>query len=117
MFKKGDDVRKRQPIFLLGLAFLTWVTSLSMSQAAAPTGSGYNEKAVADFYRGKTLRITVGFSAGGGYDQYARLIARHLSKYVPGHPGLSVDNLAEDSSRVAAHHLFNRAPQLGTVIG
>jgi len=108
---------KRQPIFLLGLAFLTWVTSLSMSQAAAPTGSGYNEKTVADFYRGKTLRIIVGFSAGGGYDQYSRLIARHLSKYIPGNPGIIVDNMAGAGSIIAANHMFNAATKDGTVIG
>jgi len=117
MFKKGDNMGKRQLIFLLGLAFLTWVTSLFMSQAAAPTGSGYNEKTVADFYRGKTLRIIVGFSAGGGYDQYSRLIARHLSKYIPGNPGIIVDNMAGAGSIIAANHMFNAATKDGTVIG
>jgi tripartite-type tricarboxylate transporter receptor subunit TctC len=72
---------------------------------------------VADFYRGKTIRIVVGFSAGGGYDQYSRLIARHLSKYIPGNPAIIVDNMAGAGSIIAANHTFNAAPKDGTVIG
>src|SRR5204862_5226660 len=71
----------------------------------------------ADFYRGKTLRIIVGFSAGGGYDQYSRLIARHLSKYIPGNPGIIVGNMAGAGSIIAANHMFNAATKDGTVIG
>jgi tripartite-type tricarboxylate transporter receptor subunit TctC len=85
------------------------------AQAAAP--AKYDEKAVADFYRGKTLRIIVGFSAGGGYDQYSRLIARHLSKYIPGNPAIIVDNMSGAGSIIAANHTFKAAPKDGTVIG
>ncbi len=49
------------------------------SKSGQPAKPAFDEKALADFYRGKTVRIVVGFSAGGGYDQYSRLIARHLS--------------------------------------
>ena len=59
----------------------------------------------------------MGFSAGGGYDQYSRLIARHLSKYVPGNPAIIVDNMAGAGSIIAANHTFNAAPKDGTVIG
>jgi tripartite-type tricarboxylate transporter receptor subunit TctC len=86
-------------------------------QAAAPAKPGFDEKAVADFYRGKTVRIVVGFSAGGGYDQYSRLIARHLSKYIPGNPAIIVDNMAGAGSIIAANHTFNAAPKDGTLIG
>jgi tripartite-type tricarboxylate transporter receptor subunit TctC len=48
---------------------------------------------VADFYAGKTLRVLVGFSAGGGYDLYARTLARHLGKYIPGAPSVVVQNM------------------------
>src|SRR3989338_6775934 len=61
------------------------------AQAAEPA---FDEKAVADFYRGKTVRIIVGFSAGGGYDAYSRVIGRHLGKYIPGNPAIIVDNMA-----------------------
>ena len=60
------------------------------AQAAKPA---FDEKTVASFYRGKTVRIIVGFSAGGGYDQYSRVIARHLAKYIPGSPAVIVDNM------------------------
>ena len=59
----------------------------------------------------------MGFSAAGGYDQYSRLIARHLSKYVPGNPAIIVDNMAGAGSIIAANHTFNAAPKDGTVIG
>lgn len=56
--------------------------------------SAFDEKVVADFYRGKTVRIVVGFSAGGGYDAYSRVIGRHLHKHIPGNPSVIVDNMA-----------------------
>ena len=101
------------------IAFLitALLASGSMVQAATPAKPAYNEKAIADFYRGKTLRIVVGFSAGGGYDQYSRLIARHLSKYIPGNPAIIVDNMAGAGSIIAANHTFNAAPKDGTIIG
>jgi len=77
----------------------------------------YDEKAVADFYRGKTVRIVVGFSAGGGYDQYSRLIARHLSRHIPGNPNVLVENMPGVGSIIAANHMYNAAPKDGTVIG
>jgi len=72
---------------------------------------------VASFYNGKTVRIVVGFSAGGGYDQYSRVIARHLSKYIPGNPAVIVDNMPGVGSIIAANHVYNAAPKDGTVIG
>jgi tripartite-type tricarboxylate transporter receptor subunit TctC len=85
--------------------------------AVQATKWGYDEKKVADFYRGKSVRIIVGFSAGGGYDQYSRLIARHLSKYIPGNPGIVVENMAGAGSIIAANNVFNAAAKDGTVIG
>ena len=69
-----------------------------------------------DFYRGKTIRIIVGFAAGGGFDAYARVIARHMGRHIPGNPSLIVDNLTGAGSRVAANFLF-KAPPDGLVIG
>jgi len=69
------------------------------------------------FYQGKTLQIVVGFEAGGGYDAYARLIGRTLSKHIPGNPTIVVQNKPGAGSRVAANWLFNLAPRDGTVIG
>jgi tripartite-type tricarboxylate transporter receptor subunit TctC len=102
---------------LLGIIILDlWVLSGAAfaAQAAKPA---VDEKAVANFYRGKTVRIVVGFSAGGGYDQYSRLIARHLSKYIPGNPAVIVDNMPGVGSIIAANHIFNAAPKDGTILG
>lgn len=69
-----------------------------------------------DFFRGKTIRIVVGFAAGGGFDAYARIIARHMGRHIPGNPAMLVDNMTGAGSRVAANYLF-RAPADGLVIG
>src|SRR5262245_34026179 len=70
-----------------------------------------------DFYKGKTVTIMVGSSPGGGYDLYARLIARHLGKHIPGQPAVVVTNMPGAASNVLAAHIFNVAPRDGTVVG
>ncbi len=72
---------------------------------------------VADFYRGKTVTIAIGFSVGGGYDLYARLLARHLGKHIPGQPNVVAQNREGAGSLRATLYLFNAAPRDGTVIG
>jgi tripartite-type tricarboxylate transporter receptor subunit TctC len=89
----------------------------ALACAAQAGQQDFDEKAVANFYRGKTVRIIVGFSAGGGYDQYSRLIGRHLPKYIPGNPSVLIDNMAGAGSIIAANHTYNAAPKDGTVIG
>ncbi len=96
--------------------FLSWAGSTAPCWAAAAR-STFDEKAVADFYKGKTVRIIVGFSAGGGYDAYSRLIARHLSKHIPGSPNVIVENMTGAGSILAANHVYTVAPKDGTVIG
>jgi tripartite-type tricarboxylate transporter receptor subunit TctC len=71
---------------------------------------------VAEFYKGKTIRMIVG-SSPGDYDSWARLTVRHLQRYVPGNPGFVVENMPGAGSLIATNHLFNRAAQDGTVIG
>jgi tripartite-type tricarboxylate transporter receptor subunit TctC len=73
--------------------------------------------AVADFYRGKVISNIVGFGTGGGYDLYARLVARHLGRHIPGNPGFTVRNMPGAGSRIAGDFLSNVAPQDGTVLG
>jgi len=70
----------------------------------------------AGFYEGKTINIVVGFSPGGGYDRYARLLARYLGKYIPGKPSLVVQNMPGAGSLVAVRHLDTTAPKDGTVM-
>lgn len=72
---------------------------------------------VADFYRGKRLSIYVGSDAGGGYDTYARLISRHLGKFVPGKPDLIVQNMPGGGGIRVTNNLYNVAPKDGTALG
>jgi tripartite-type tricarboxylate transporter receptor subunit TctC len=69
------------------------------------------------FYKAKTVRIVVGFSAGGGYDAYARVIARHMGKYIPGSPSVIVENMAGAGSMIAANHIYSAAKPDGLGIG
>ena len=65
--------------------------------------------AAAPFYEGKTIRLIVGFSAGGGFDTYSRLIARHLGHHLPGNPTITVENMTGAASLVAANHVYKVA--------
>ena len=69
-----------------------------------------------DFYRGRTVTLVVGYSAGGGYDQYARLVARHLGRHIPGNPNVIVQNMPGAASMTSVRHLDANAPKDGTVI-
>lgn len=68
-------------------------------------------------FAGKTVRIVVGFPPGGGADVYARLIARHLGRFIPGHPIVVVNNMPGAGSIVAGNYLFNSGARDGTEIG
>ena len=72
---------------------------------------------VADFYRGRTVTLIVGYSAGGGYDTYARVLARHMGKHIPGNPTLVVQNMPGAGSLRSANYLYNVAPKDGSVFG
>ena len=72
---------------------------------------------VADFYRGRTVTIIVGYSAGGGYDLYARAIARHMGEHIPGEPKIIVSNMPGAGSVAAANYIYGVAPKDGTVFG
>ena len=69
---------------------------------------------IADFYRGRTVTVFIGSTAGGTYDLYARTIARHLGPHLPGAPTVIVQNMPGAASLVAAGHVYNVAPQDGT---
>jgi tripartite-type tricarboxylate transporter receptor subunit TctC len=68
----------------------------------------------ADFYAGKTVRVLVGFAAGGGYDLYARTLGRYLGKYIPGEPTVVVQNTPGAGSLKVVNYLYNAAPRDGT---
>src|ERR671931_2195474 len=74
-------------------------------------------QSVEDFYRGKTINLVIGYSVGGGYDLYGRLVARHMSKYIPGQPTIVPQNMTGAGSMRAASFLYAAAPKDGTVFG
>lgn len=71
--------------------------------------------AAQDFYSGKQVRIIVSSSAGGGYDQYARMMQRHMPRHIPGSPSIIVVNMPGAGGLTAANHLYNIAERDGTV--
>jgi tripartite-type tricarboxylate transporter receptor subunit TctC len=71
----------------------------------------------ADFYKGKQIDMFIGTPAGGGYDQYGRLLGRHMSRYIPGHPTFVYRNMPSGGGRQAMNHVYNVAPADGTAIG
>jgi tripartite-type tricarboxylate transporter receptor subunit TctC len=75
------------------------------------------QDAVEAFYRGKQINIVVGSSAGGGYDTYARLLARTMSVAIPGNPAIVVQNMSGAGSNRAAGYIYSVAPKDGTAIG
>lgn len=70
-----------------------------------------------DFYAGKTIRVVVGFPAGGGFDTYSRIMARHINKYVPGNPTVVVDNVTGAGSLIAANSIYKATKPDGLTIG
>ena len=83
---------------------------------AAASGTQAQD-AVESFYRGKQVSIVVGSSPGGGYDTYARLLARHFGNAIPGHPSIVVQNMSGAGSNRAAGYIYSVAPKDGTAIG
>ena len=81
------------------------------------SAQGEAESSVERFYSGKTIQIVVGYSAGGSYDGYARLIGQFIGRHIPGTPSVVVVQLPGAGSRTAANYLFNIAPEDGTVLG
>ncbi len=86
-----------------GLSFLAAAIIGGAALFAAPEGRAE------DFYKGKTFRFIVGFSPGGGYDTYTRLIARYFGKYVPGNPTTLVQNMTGAGSLISANYIGRRA--------
>jgi tripartite-type tricarboxylate transporter receptor subunit TctC len=72
---------------------------------------------VAQFYAGKQIDLVIGSSAGGGYDTYARLVARYLGRYIPGNPAIVPQNMPGAGSNKAGGYIYSMAPKDGTAIG
>ena len=74
-------------------------------------------QSVEDFYNGRQINLIVGFNPGGGYDVYARIMARHLPRFIPGRPTFIVKNMPGAASLIAANHIYNAAPKDGSELG
>ena len=85
--------------------------------AAVCAAQAARAQAPADFYRGKTVSLFVGYPPGGGYDVYARAIARHMGAFIPGKPGMVVRNQPGAASLTFANELYNTHPRDGTAFG
>src|SRR5258705_9116611 len=90
--------------------------ALRVASALLLPSLGANAQTIADFSRGKKIRIIVG-TAPGDYDTWMRMIARHMRQYVPGNPNFVVENMPGAGSLIAANYLYNKAAQDGTVVG
>lgn len=95
-------------LFSSSLACAVTLVLYAASSAAAATD---------EFYNGRVIRIVVGFSAGGGFDTYARSLSRHMGKYIPGNPTVIVENMPGAGSLIAANHIFKVAKPDGLTIG
>ena len=87
--------------------------SLTAMMLVWPIGASAQEP----FFKGKTVRIVVGFAAGGGFDTYTRAIARYWGRHIPGNPSIIVENMAGAGSLIAANHVYKAARPDGLTIG
>jgi tripartite-type tricarboxylate transporter receptor subunit TctC len=94
------------------MKLLTSTVLLALVLLAAPAAA----QDVASFYKGKTVRIVVGFSAGGGYDHYARVLTRHIGRHIPGNPSVIVQNMPGAASLNSVKYTSAAAPTDGTMI-
>src|ERR687893_945150 len=91
---------------LIALAVTSAAVALALPPALAQDVS----------YKGKTIRVILGYAAGGGYDAYGRLLAKHYGKHLPGNPNVIIQNMPGAGSVTAATYLYGPAPRDGTVV-
>ncbi len=103
-FAEMNSMFHRAPSLAAGAVVLSWVAA---AQAQSP----------ADFYKGKNVELYIGYSVGGGYDLYARVLARHLGNHIPGNPTIVPKNMEGAGSLRLANWLYAVAPKDGTVFG
>ena len=101
----------RQPMTLRGCLFAGLAIACG-NWLAVPAGA----QDVDNFYKSQTVRIVVGSPPGGSYDLYARALARHLGRHIPGQPSVVVQNMPGGGGYAAANHIYNQAPKDGTTI-
>jgi len=99
---------------LARLGLLGAIAAAAATLALEPAGA---QDSVAQFYRGKQINLFIGSTAGGGYDAYARLLARKFSSYIPGNPAIVPQNMPGAGSNKLAGYMYAVAPKDGTAIG
>jgi tripartite-type tricarboxylate transporter receptor subunit TctC len=107
----GRAVSARMPVARPG------VTGLAACLVAMISFGPVQAQSVEDFYKGKSISLLIGFSVGGGYDLYARHLARHIGKHIPGNPTIVPQNMSGAGSLRAANFLYSAAPKDGTSFG
>ena len=93
---------------VVAIGSMVWLAATCASAPADP---------VEDFYRGRNVTMVIGYSVAGGYDNYARVVARHLGSHIPGNPTILPQNMPGAGSLRSANWLYNAAPKDGSVIG
>ena len=96
------DFRRR--CLVLAAALATALPALAQAQS------------LEEFYRGKQMSMIIGYPTGGSNDIYARAVARHIGKHIPGNPTVIPRNMPGGGSLIAANHVFNVAPKDGTIL-
>lgn len=94
-----------------------WASVRLAAAVLLALGAAAQAQNPADFYKGRTVDIYVGYSVGGGYDLYARVLARHIGRHIPGNPTVVVKNMEGAGSLRLANWLYRIAPKDGSAIG
>ena len=96
---------------LLRMASLSVIAAFGFTATLVPVTSAE------EMFEGKTVRVLIGFGAGGGYDRYGRQVARHIGKHLPGNPNVVAVNMPGAGSMKVVNYLYNVAPKDGTNFG
>ena len=112
----SDTTRVLRFVQIFGSPALLVLGCLALGQITFMPGAAGTEP-VADFYRGKTITIQVGYGPGGGFDATARLLAQFYGKHIPGHPNVIVENVPGGGSLKVMNTIYNVAPKDGLTLG
>src|SRR2546422_10369723 len=105
---------KRRLIVRIAVVAVAAVVLASLVLGATQSGSA---QAQTDFFRGKTVTMLIGYTSGGGYDLYARVLSRHMGRHIPGNPAMVPQNMPGAGSLRVAGFLYSAAPKDGTTLG
>jgi tripartite-type tricarboxylate transporter receptor subunit TctC len=90
--------------------------AIALTLAVLAVSTTARAQSAEEFYRGRNINILVGFSAGGGYDLYARLLGRHIGRHIPGNPAVTVQNMPGAGSLKATQNVYGVAPRDGLTL-